>query len=402
MKEQMQLFAEAQKTTLINDKVSDEKMEAIEILTDVEAFDVGFTDVAGYTGWNGATNSNNITGHYMISKDKLEAQELSRALTILKVMKYTDVVDSQGQHRTRTENTESWIFPVKISENIIIDKALETNWLMLEGNWQEKLPEFVTRVKDITSGFQRWVPNLDNTTPDNVSLPHRIFGMPESDDVSSEMEDTVREGGGKKQKNADGSATDTSSLAKTKEEWMYYIAKVALCAIEEIQNIPGNVVLTTEPMINNVAAMTKDTVLLIFRKYVQFIYSACGTRPPNDDENHANASFIITKPWAYMAKSDNIINNFIVLRNDREGIEQNLISTKDAEQRADFRRMREEASHADAGTGFLIKMKDFKDKFPEEILLAAIRSAEKSLHDKSVSNASGNRATKAQKNSSGQ
>jgi hypothetical protein len=36
-------------------------MEAIEILTDVEAFDVGFTDVAGYTPWNGATNSNNIT-----------------------------------------------------------------------------------------------------------------------------------------------------------------------------------------------------------------------------------------------------------------------------------------------------------------------------------------------------
>jgi hypothetical protein len=98
-----------------------------------------------------------------------------------------------------------------------------------------------------------------------------------------------------------------------------------------------------------------------------------------------------------MAKSENLINNFIVLRNDRESIEQNLISATDAEQKANYRRMSEEASHADAGTGFLIKMKDFKDKFPEEILLAAIRSAEKSLHDKSVSNASGNRATKTQR-----
>ena len=136
---------------------------------------------------------------------------------------------------------------------------------MLEENWQEKLPEFVTQVKDITTGFKRWVPNSDNSNPENVSLPHRIFGMPELEDMSSEMDESAREGGGKKQKNADGSATDTSSLAKTKEEWMNYIAKVALCAIEEIQNIPGNVVLTTEPLITNVEAMPKDAILVTFR-----------------------------------------------------------------------------------------------------------------------------------------
>jgi len=50
MKEQMQMFAEAQKATLTNDKANDEKMDAIEVLMDVEAFDVGFTDVAGYIG----------------------------------------------------------------------------------------------------------------------------------------------------------------------------------------------------------------------------------------------------------------------------------------------------------------------------------------------------------------
>jgi hypothetical protein len=222
--------------------------------------------------------------------------------------------------------------------------------------------------------------------------------MPESDDVSSEMEDmSPREGGNKKQKNDEGKATDTSPLAKTKEEWMYYIAKVALCAIEEVQNITGNVVLTTEPVVIDVDVMSKETIALTFRKYVQFIYSSCGTRPLNDDEKQANALFIITKPWAYMAKSENLINNFIILRNDRQSIEQNLISATDAEQRADFRKMSEEALHADAGTGFLIKMKDFTDKFPEEILLAAIRSAEKSLYEKSVANASGNRSTKAQK-----
>ena len=178
---------------------------------------------------------------------------------------------------------------------------------------------------------------------------------------------------------------------------MNYIAKVTLCVIEEIQKTPGNVVLTTEPLITNVEAMPKDVILVTFRKYVQFIYAMGGTRPPNDEENLANAPFILTKPWAYLAKSENLINNFIVLRNDRSSIEQNLISAKDAEMQADYRRMSEEASHADAGTGFLIKMKEFTDKFPEEILLAAIRSAEKSLYDKSVSNASGNRSTKAQK-----
>jgi len=179
-------------------------MEAIEVLMDVEALDVGFTDVAGYSGWNGATNASNINGHYMISKDKLEAQEPTRALSSLKVMKYTDVVDIQGTCQTRTENVDSWIIPVKISENIIIDKALETNWCMIDESWQDNLTEFVQHVQDITSGLRRWVPNLDNSNPDpinNENLSLRITNMPESDDVSSELEEmTPREGGNKKQK----------------------------------------------------------------------------------------------------------------------------------------------------------------------------------------------------------
>ena len=84
---------------------------------------------------------------------------------------------------------------------------------MIDVSWQDKLTEFVHLVQDITSGLRRWVPNLDNSNPGTDNLSLRISGMPESDDVSSEMEDmSPREGGNKKQKNDEGKATDNSPL----------------------------------------------------------------------------------------------------------------------------------------------------------------------------------------------
>lgn len=44
------MFAEAQKQILTNANANDELMEAIEAVTDVEAFDIGYTDVKGYDG----------------------------------------------------------------------------------------------------------------------------------------------------------------------------------------------------------------------------------------------------------------------------------------------------------------------------------------------------------------
>ena len=160
MKEQIQLFAEAKKQKLTESRASPELMEAIEVVSDVEAFDIGYTDVKGYAGWNGAENASNVFGHYMITKNKNETQELSQALTTLRVMRYRDVLvnsatrGQESQDISRVENVDSWIIPVKIRENIILDKALEVSWLMTDEKWQVgTLPEFVKALQDITDGL---------------------------------------------------------------------------------------------------------------------------------------------------------------------------------------------------------------------------------------------------------
>lgn len=87
---------------------------------------------------------------------------------------------------------------------------------------------------------------------------------------------------------------------------------MAPCAIKEVQNDMGNVVLTSEPLVENVDVMSKEAIAILFRKYVQFIYSMSG-RDPNEDEMKAEAQFIIVKPWAYMSKNENLVNNYIEL-----------------------------------------------------------------------------------------
>ena len=94
IKNQVQTFAAGQKQVLTDKSAGEEILEAIEALTDVEAFDISYTDVSGYDGWKGAKNASNINGHYMVAKDKNEAQELIQALQLLKVMRYRDVSDS--------------------------------------------------------------------------------------------------------------------------------------------------------------------------------------------------------------------------------------------------------------------------------------------------------------------
>jgi hypothetical protein len=186
-------------------------------------------------------------------------------------------------------------------------------------------------------------------------------------------------------------------LIQTKTEWMYYIAKVASCAIEEVQMTTGNMVLTTEPLITGVDAMNNESFIDLLKKYARFIY-AINDRQPNDEEMKADAPYIMVKPWVYVSKTENSINNFVELRNDKVSIEDSLISATTREEQANLIRMHNEAKHADAGTGFLIKMKDYSDKFPETTLLTASGSAERSLYGKAVSTASGNRNSRNLKN----
>jgi hypothetical protein len=146
-------------------------------------------------------------------------------------------------------------------------------------------------------------------------------------------------------------------------------------------------VLTTEPEVRDVDHMNEPTILATYRKYVQFLYASPG-RNPNPEEQKADNTYVEVRSWALVAKNENSINNYIEFRNDRRSIAENLVTATSAEEAAETRRMNEEAQHAEAGTGFLIQMQDFGDKLPEATVLAAIRMAEKTLFDKSVSNSS--------------